>query len=78
MFFTRLPPVGILEAVSTPPKHGKIKKAGSPKRVTSHPFRHSFATRLLADGYDILALQRTRPAAAVSGNIKDPLGGPVR
>jgi len=57
MFFTRLPPVGILEAVSTPPKHGKIKKAGPPKRVTSHPFRHSFATRSLADGYDIRTVQ---------------------
>ncbi len=34
-----------------------VHKSGLVKRVTSHTFRHSFATHLLASGYDIRTVQ---------------------
>jgi len=37
--------------------HEAVKKTGMTKRVTSHTFRHSFATHLLESGYDIRTIQ---------------------
>lgn len=46
-----------------------VRKCGFAKRITGHTFRHSFATHLLENGYDIRTVQELMGHASVNATM---------